>query len=451
VEFFSHGGWEGLLRGGFPAFNVHMGFLSRILRALGGRSAARAEDIVFEPISGPGNESPAPIESPLEPTRGAPHRVTLGELMPRVPHVWRRSGDWAAEQMIELPAAARLNAGAERPLAFSLRYLAKSYPRLFRDPGATEKDSGVDLAMEPLRDPEPAFEALSSEIIEEVEVESETFTNWEGEVQSRRERDKEAKETKKVLERVQLPSPKVVASAGFDILLEAPLGEKKGEVLIAQQEPVPLPKGAPVNGRLKRILEAYAEGLPAGEREAFVPKQAAPLKLASVDKIELTPKARARSEEHVSTVHESASREAANKNVSPLSGEISDIAPVEIANEPPALQQMRFEELGLSLSKFPEVRGFALWVGDHAMQTGEMWMDTQAAPTRFRMEKILESATLTQGAQDGFLSVTVYHARGGVSVFGGSACLVAVAHQSDGMPAHLRSWLCGWVSQPLRG
>jgi hypothetical protein len=353
--------------------------------------------------------------------------------------------------MIDLPAAARLNAGAERPLAFSLRYLASSYPRLFRDPGPTEKDAGVDLAMEPLRDPEPAFEALSSEIIEEVEVESETFTNWEEEVQSKRAREKEAKETKKVLDRVQLPPGKAAASDEFDALLNPSLVEEKPEVFTAPLEPVSLPKGAPVNGRLKRILEAYAEGLPVGEREAFVPKQPVPLKLLSADTVEITPKAKALSEELVAMVPEAAGKKSPNSGLASLKGDNLRSSEVERAHEPPALHQMRFEELGLSLSKFQEVRGFALWVGDHAMQTGDMGMDTQAATTRFRMEKMLESATLTQGAQDGFLSVTVYHARGGVSVFGGAACLVAVAHQSDGMPAHLRSWLCGWISQPLRG
>lgn len=428
-----------------------MGFLRRIFRALVGKSTPRAEDIVFEPIAGPSAAPSALMEYPAEAARGASHRVTLGELMPHVPHVWRRSGDWSPEQVIDLPAAARLNAGAERPLAFSLRYLTKTYPHLFRDPGSTVKDSGVDLAMEPLRDPEPAFEALSSEIIDEVEVETETFANWDGDVQSKRQRDKEAKETKKALDRVALPPANNDVVDGFEALLsDSPKGGKE-EVTVAQHEPVPLPKGAPVNGRLRRILEAYAEALPAGEREAFVSKDAAPLKISSSDTAVITPQARALSQERVSSVTEAAPLERTQRVVSPTVELAAEMPLAEVVGEPPALQQMRFEELGLSLSKFPEVRGFALWVGDHAMQTGEMGMDTQAATTRFRMEKILESATLTQGAQDGFLSVTVYHARGGVSVFGGSACLVAVAHQSDGMPAHLRSWLCGWVSQPLRG
>jgi hypothetical protein len=124
--------------------------------------------------------------------------------------------------------------------------------------------------------------------------------------------------------------------------------------------------------------------------------------------------------------------------------------PVETGS-PPVLHQTRFEELGLSLSRFSEVRGFALWLGDHAMQTGELGFDTKAATARLRMEKVLESALLAQGAQDGFLSVTVNHARGAVSVCGGGPCLVVVAHQGEGIPSHLRSWLCGWVSQPLRG
>jgi hypothetical protein len=111
---------------------------------------------------------------------------------------------------------------------------------------------------------------------------------------------------------------------------------------------------------------------------------------------------------------------------------------------------MRFEELGLSLSRFAEVRGFGLWHGDAAQHTGELGFDARNAAAREKLERILTDALSTQGSQDGFLSVTVHHARGGISVFGGGPCLVAVAHHADGLPAHLRSWLCGWVSQPSR-
>jgi hypothetical protein len=45
-----------------------------------------------------------------------------------------------------------------------------------------------------------------------------------------------------------------------------------------------------------------------------------------------------------------------------------------------------------------------------------------------------------QGAQDGFWSVTLNHARG-MSVFGNGGSLVAVAHQFDGLPSHLRAWM----------
>jgi hypothetical protein len=113
--------------------------------------------------------------------------------------------------------------------------------------------------------------------------------------------------------------------------------------------------------------------------------------------------------------------------------------------------ELRFEELGLSLSKFGEVRGFGLWQNGVAQHTGDLGFDARNAAAREKLERILEDALSTQGARDGFLSVTVHHARGGISVFGGGPCLVAVAHHADGLPAHLRSWLCGWVSQPLHG
>jgi len=436
---------------GFQAFKEGMGLLRRMLGALVGKSAPKIEDIVFEPIDGPGSHPVVPIEAPVEESRGAVHRVALGDLMARVPAAWKRSGEWTPEQMIDLSAAGRLNAGAERPLAFSLRYLVKQHPSLFRDPGAKEKDSGVDLAMEPLREPEPLLADVPVEILHEAQAELETFTQWEGETQSDRAREKEAKQTRKALSSVKLPATKGSESRDFDELLQLnnpPVGETRVE---APRAPVVLAQGAPANGRLKKILEAYAGGITKTE-PAQSPREIAPkLRVLGSETFEIPQKMKGGSAA-VASKTPAASLLGSQGNASPL----AFVAPAVITMEgdlsgPPALQQMRFEELGLSLSRFPEVRGFALWLGEHAMQTGELGVDTKAVATRFRMEKILESASLTHGVQDGFLSVTVNHARGGVSVFGGGPCLVAVAHQSEGMPSHLRSWLCGWVSQPLRG
>ncbi len=439
----------------FQAFKEGMGLLRRMLGALVGKGAPKVEDIVFEPIDGPGAHPLVRAEALVELSRGSVHRVALGDLMARVPAAWKRSGEWAPEQMIDLSAAGRLNAGAERPLAFSLRYLVKLHPSLFRDPGAKEKDSGVDLAMEPLREPEPLVADVPIEILNEAQAELETFTQWDGETQSDSARAKEAKQTRKALSSVKLPATKGTESTDFDEMLQ--LGIPAGDELhvTAPQAPVVLAQGAPPNSRLKKILEAYAGGIIKTE-PAQAPRESAPkLRVLVSETSEPPQKVEGKSTAVASTI---ASKTLAAPLLSALSNAsaVASVAPVAISVEgdlsgPPALQQMRFEELGLSLSRFPEVRGFALWLGEHAMQTGEMGLDTKAVSTRFRMEQILESASLTHGAQDGFLSVTVNHARGGVSVFGGGPCLVAVAHQSEGMPSHLRSWLCGWVSQPLRG
>ena len=107
----------------------------------------------------------------------------------------------------------------------------------------------------------------------------------------------------------------------------------------------------------------------------------------------------------------------------------------------------RFEELGQSLSRFVDVRGFALWQAGGVMQTGEMGFDAEASGMRSRLERMLEGGIQVRGEQDGFCSVTLNGAKGGISVFGGGGVLIAVAHRDDGIPAHLRLWLCGWVSQ----
>jgi len=428
-----------------------MGLLRRMLGALVGKSAPKVEDIVFEPIDGPELHPVDPADVPVEVSRGSVHRVALGDLMARVPPAWKRSGEWTPEQMIDLSAAGRLNAGAERPLAFSLRYLVKLHPSLFRDPGAEEKDSGVDLAMEPLREPEPLVADVPVEILNEAQAELETFTQWDGETQSDRARAKEAKQTKKALSSVKLPATNGTESTDFDEMLQLGIPAEDKPRVAAPQLPVVLEQGAPANSRLKKILEAYAGGITKTE-PAQSPRESAPNLHVLVSETAEPPQKVEGRRTVVASKTPAAPLIPALSNASA----VASVAPGAISMGqdlpgPPALQQMRFEELGLSLSRFPEVRGFALWIGERAMQTGEMGLDTKAVATRFRMEQILESASLTHGAQDGFLSVTVNHARGGVSVFGGGPCLVAVAHQSEGMPSHLRSWLCGWVSQPLRG
>ncbi len=430
-----------------------MGLLRRILGALIGSPSPKAEDIVFEPIGGPNTAVAAlnqPLPQPLpSEARGAAHRVALGDLMARVPSAWKRSVDFVPEQMVDLPATARMNAGAERPLAFSLRYLVRLFPVFFRDPGMSEVDVGVDLAMEPLREPEPVLDDLPLEVVQEAEGEPETFAQWEGDAQSERARLKEAKETQKALKSVRMPLVKSGEKVGFEELLEVPAKEAGDSPSLGPGGSAAAPP-AQVNGRLRKILEAYAQGITPPQKPAKSSEVLSPQQTGERITLEVTPKERT-----LTPIPEPAfSRSELTSFV-----EKKTVIGVPIAlertteparSEPPVLHQTRFDELGLSLSRFSEVKGFALWLGEHAMQTGDLGLDTQAATTRFRMDKILESASLTHGAQDGFLSVTVHHARGGISIFGGGFCLVAVSHNAEGMPPHLRSWLCGWVSQPLR-
>jgi hypothetical protein len=371
--------------------------------------------------------------------KGISRTVALGELIPLVPSAWRRSAAFVPEQTILLPPEARLDMGVERPLAFSLRYLAKAHPQWFRDPGPYETDLGVDLWMEPLRDPEaaPAEMDIPAEIIGEAAEERETFLEWEGEKRSPREKRSEQRETEKVLRTVKMPPLTLRTEGGFEDLLrtpppgETPLPEPEqaaDPVPAPAPQPAPDPRQAP-NPRLRKILEAYANNLTGPSPVPSESPLQGPTQQNSKEPLE--PPAPVRWGQAVSKV--------------------APVTPLEV--DVPLGEgsyQMRFEELGLSLSKFAEVRGFGFWQGPVAQHTGELGFDARNAAARETLERILDGALATQGPRDGFLSVTVHHAHGGISVFGGGPCLVAVAHHADGLPSHLRSWLCGWVSQPLR-
>lgn len=454
----------------FGFLSKAMGPLRRLLGALFGAPTPKPEDIVFEPIDAPlqedtprsGDAHPTPetavhkeepVPGPLvpgRPAKGPSRTVALGDLLPLVPSAWRRSTHYAPEQTIVLPAEARLDMGIERPLAYSLRYLAKAHPQWFRDPGPFETDLGVDLWMEPFRDPEasPTEMDVPAELVLEAEEERDTFLQWDGEKRSARETRKEQKETEKALRSVKMPPLVMRVEGEFEDLLRVPPEEKPPQQTASSDLPAPIDpakavrKPAP-NPRLRKILEAYAEGL----ADTQPPSPQEPLR-TSPPRPEDAPSG-------------SEPRASANPPI-PLASATDSAASngektVSVATDPsgspaaPGGYQMRFEELGLSLSRFSEVRGFGFWQGGVAQHTGDLGFDARNAAAREKLERILHDALSTQGAQDGFLSVTVHHARGGISVFGGGPCLVAVAHHADGLPTHLRSWLCGWVSQPLRG
>ena len=437
-----------------------------MLGALFGASPPKPEDIVFEPIDAPSEAevtrtdtgaeaagfpeaqrsreepSPGPLV-PNRPQKGMARTVALGELMPLVPSAWRRAAHYTPEQTIVLPPEARLEMGVERPLAFSLRYLAKAHPQWFRDPGPFETDLGVDLWMEPFRDPEasPAEVEVPAELVVEVAEERDTFLEWDGEKRTSRAARKEERETDKALRTVKMPPLLMRVEGGFEDLLRTPAEDAPPAQTALRKTTAPAEEGvaaerAAANPRLRKILEAYAEGLsspepqasgrPAGERPSLERKEASAGQPRGVSETFTAPQGRSAGEAVAST----------------------SLRP-EVPAAPDGYQ-MRFEELGLSLSRFAEVRGFGLWHGDAAQHTGDLGFDARNAAAREKLERILTDALSTQGSQDGFLSVTVHHARGGISVFGGGPCLVAVAHHADGLPAHLRSWLCGWVSQPSR-
>jgi hypothetical protein len=448
-----------------------MGPLRRLLGALFGAPPQKPEDIVFEPIDAPPQAEalrpdeavPQPESSerrkepgpgPLVPGRqakGPARTVALGDLMPLVPRAWRRSTQYAPEQTIVLPSEARLDMGIERPLAYSLRYLARMHPQWFRDPGASETDLGVDLWMEPFRDPEasPTEVDVPAELVVEAADERDTFLQWEGEKRSTREARKEQKETEKALRSVKMPPLLMRVEGEFEDLLRVPPEEKPplhdpstrtnrgaGEPATADQKPAP-------NPRLRKILEAYADGLADTQPtpQPGTQRDKAPLPANHATGVGPREAVTPTAELAAGADAASPSRE---KAVSPTTTQSGPLTA-------PDGYQMRFEELGLSLSRFSEVRGFGFWQGGVAQHTGDLGFDARNATAREKLERILHDALSTQGTQDGFLSVTVHHARGGISVFGGGPCLVAVAHHADGLPAHLRSWLCGWVSQPLRG
>lgn len=457
-----------------------MGPLRRILGALFGASSPKPEDIVFEPIDTPsraesarldaatgtpalesaGRSEPPPRKQepppgplvPNRPAKGLPRTVALGELLPLVPSAWRRSVHYAPEQTIVLPAEARLDMGIERPLAFSLRYLAKSHPQWFRDPGPYETDLGVDLWMEPFRDPEasPTEVDVPAELVVEAAEERDTFLQWEGEKRSSREVRKEERETEKALRSVKMPPLLMRVEGGFEDLLrtppaDSPPAQKPSRETGAQTAEIADAQRSAPNPRLRKILAAYADGLSGSQPprpQSQPPSQPAarPTEvLPAQDLLEV------KAHQLDTTDAAPARREQTSSKPVPISSLQPDVPAM------PGGYQMRFEELGLSLSRFAEVRGFGLWQGGVAQHTGDLGFDARNAAAREKLERILDNALSTQGAQDGFLSVTVHHARGGISVFGGGPCLVAVAHHADGLPAHLRSWLCGWVSQPLRG
>jgi hypothetical protein len=422
-----------------------MGVLRRWLQSFFGRTSISAEEVVFEriddaeiaPGAPPADFAPEVLSGSASPAAPAPigRSVSIEEIFSRTPVRWRRTMDGVDAQVIILPPQALLSAGGERPQAYSLRYLAKHYPSVFRDPGIQEADPGVDLPMEFLKDPEADLSALPVDAVSEAISDRSTFAVSQEEAAFQDQGLDEMRETSKALKKVRLP--RVGAGerhAGFDdVLARSEEAGQGGPDQPGAANETPAAPAAP-NPRLRRILAAYAETLPEfqngptlgssapasrGEVSAPVPQQAArlvdgPLRSAA-------PAERERVQSVPATVN---------------SGGLSV-----------GVDAQRFEELGLSLSRFVDVRGFALWQASGVMQTGELGFAADESGMRARLERMLEGGIQVRGAQDGFCSVTLHGAKGGLSVFGGAGCLVAVAHREDGIPEHLRLWLCGWVSQ----
>ena len=430
-----------------------MGVFRRWLRALLGRTTLSADDVVFEriddaeiaPGAQPADVAPEVVSASASPAAPAPigRSVSIEEIFSRTPVRWRRAMDGVDAQVIVLPPQALLSAGGERPQAYSLRYLAKHYPSVFRDPGIQEADPGVDLPMEFLKDPEADLSALPVDAVSEVISDRSTFAVSEEEVASQDQGLDEMRETSKALKKVRLPRVSAgERNAGFDDLLA--LSEEAGQGSADQPAAVDASSATPVapNPRLRRILAAYAETLPEFQNAA---PPAAPASSSVPPRVEAPAPALKQPAGQPPT----RTADAPLRSAAPAERERAQSVPATVNSGGFSIgvDAHRFEELGLSLSRFVDIRGFALWQAGGVMQTGELGFAADESGMRSRLERMLEGGIQVRGAQDGFCSVTLHGAKGGLSVFGGAGCLVAVAHREEGIPEHLRLWLCGWVSQ----
>jgi hypothetical protein len=430
-----------------------MGVFRRWLRALLGRTTLSADDVVFEriddaeiaPGAQPADVAPEVVSASASPAAPAPigRSVSIEEIFSRTPVRWRRAMDGVDTQVIVLPPQALLSAGGERPQAYSLRYLAKHYPSVFRDPGIQEADPGVDLPMEFLKDPEADLSALPVDAVSEVISDRSTFAVSEEEVASQDQGLDEMRETSKALKKVRLPRVSAgERNAGFDDLLA--LSEEAGQGSADQPAAVDASSATPVapNPRLRRILAAYAETLPEFQNAA---PPAVPASSPAPPRVEAPAPALKQPAGQPPT----RTADAPLRSAAPAERERAQSVPATVNSGGLSIgvDAHRFEELGLSLSRFVDIRGFALWQAGGVMQTGELGFAADESGMRSRLERMLEGGIQVRGAQDGFCSVTLHGAKGGLSVFGGAGCLVAVAHREEGIPEHLRLWLCGWVSQ----
>lgn len=437
-----------LLTGPFLALNYFMGMLRRILGRLFDPPSSSLDDIVFERLDD--------VPDPVPAQRGVV--VSIEELTPRIPPVWLRSGNLPLQQTIEIPPAAFMESSPERPAVASLRFLAGAYPDVFRDPGLAHPDPGVDLPMPQIRDAAAMPSTIPAEIVVESEEVRETFASLaDGEPDERtpEERAAEAKETSVALRGVRMPSTPAAQRA---VPFESTLSELP-PVRSGGAAPDSVPVSAPpaltpeTSSRLRRILAAYGEPTsddlqdalkpyvpPARATTPSLPNEPLPIQ-AQLARARVLPPA-----PELDPVLDAPFIEALEKRRdTPVENTLATEVPRDLSGF-----RMRFEELGLSLSRFSEVRGFVLWQGGQSSHTGDLGVDLDLAALRVRLDKMLDGGIQVQGVQDGFSSVTLNHAKGGLSVFGSGSALVAVAHQHDGLPSHLRSWMCGWVSQPLR-
>ena len=405
----------------------------------------RIDDAEIAPGAQPADVAPEVVSASASPAAPAPigRSVSIEEIFSRTPVRWRRAMDGVDAQVIVLPPQALLSAGGERPQAYSLRYLAKHYPSVFRDPGIQEADPGVDLPMEFLKDPEADLSALPVDAVSEVISDRSTFAVSEEEVASQDQGLDEMRETSKALKKVRLPRVSAgERNAGFDDLLA--LSEEAGQGSADQPAAVDASSATPVaaNPRLRRILAAYAETLPEFQN-------AAPPAVPASSSVPPRVEAPAPALKQPAGQPPTRTADAPLRSAAPAERERAQSVPATVNSGGLSIgvDAHRFEELGLSLSRFVDIRGFALWQAGGVMQTGELGFAADESGMRSRLERMLEGGIQVRGAQDGFCSVTLHGAKGGLSVFGGAGCLVAVAHREEGIPEHLRLWLCGWVSQ----
>jgi hypothetical protein len=429
--------------------------LREIWGSLFGRSSASAEEVVFERL----DESGLPVDTPPGVGRSVPVEKILG----RVPAAWRRDGEPPVHEVLILSDEALLPGSAPGETRYSLRYLTRFYPSMFRDPGVMVADPGVSIPREHQADPahglvhpETGLSALPAETVLEVVKDPATFSVWEGDRITPSERQQELRETRRALSKVRLPAPSGTLAGGFEASLSQSISSE--EMTSSAQAPAPETGSAPAAGgaipalsptvsiardvaeprpvavarnmRLRRILEAYAETLPeyaaaAGAQTAVPAPEPGPS----------APRGGASGAGAISGREEGAG------------GVLHKDLPVP---EGDPARQTRWSELGAAMARFLEVEGFAVWEGGRMAYSGRLGFAPEQSGVLAWLENLLGAGDpfgVGKGAEG---ALTFQSTRGEFAVFWGEKSLVFVALRAGaGVSDALRIFFRKWVAQAV--